>query len=53
VGGVPVNADLGGEDSRWLIVEDGFTAALANTYETLFTTGNGYVGTRGSLGGGP
>ena len=23
--------------------------ALANTYETLFTTGNGYLGTRGSL----
>jgi trehalose/maltose hydrolase-like predicted phosphorylase len=44
-----VKADLGGEDSRWLIVEDGFTAALAGTYETLFTAGNGYLGTRGSL----
>ena len=44
-----MNADLDGEDSRWLIVEDGFTAALANTYETLFTTGNGYLGTRSSL----
>ncbi len=44
-----MNADPGGEDSRWLIVEDGFTTALANTYETLFTTGNGYLGTRGSL----
>jgi kojibiose phosphorylase len=44
-----MNADLGGEDSRWLIVEDGFTAARANTFETLFTTGNGYLGTRGSL----
>ena len=44
-----MNADLGGEDSRWLIVEDGFDASLANTYETLFTTGNGYLGTRGSL----
>ena len=43
-----MKADLGGEDSRWLIVEDGFTAALG-TYETLFTTGNGYLGTRGSL----
>ena len=32
-----MNADLGGEDSRWLIVEDGFTAARANVYETLFT----------------
>jgi kojibiose phosphorylase len=36
-------------DSGWLIVEDGFDAALANTYETLFTTGNGYLGTRGAL----
>ena len=44
-----MNADLDGEDSGWLIVEDGFTAALANTYETLFTTGNGYLGTRSSL----
>jgi len=44
-----MNADLDGEDSRWLIVEDGFRAELANTYETLFTTGNGYLGTRGSL----
>ena len=44
-----MKADLSGEDSRWLIVEDGFTAALAGTYETLFTTGNGYLGTRGSL----
>ena len=44
-----MNADLDGEDSRWLIVEDGFTAARANTFETLFTTGNGYLGTRGSL----
>ncbi len=44
-----MNADPEGEDSRWLIVEDGFSAAAANTYETLFTTGNGYLGTRGSL----
>ena len=33
-----MNADPDGEDSRWLIVEDGFSAALASTYETLFTT---------------
>src|SRR2546430_9114305 len=44
-----MNADLDGEDAGWLIVQDGFTAALANTYETLFTTGNGYLGTRGAL----
>ena len=30
-----MNADLDDEDSRWLIVEDGFTTALASTYETL------------------
>ena len=44
-----MNADFDGEDSPWQIVEDGFDPALANTYETLFTTGNGYLGTRGSL----
>jgi kojibiose phosphorylase len=44
-----MNAGLDGADSRWLIVEDGFDAALANTNEALFTTGNGYLGTRGSL----
>jgi len=44
-----MNADPDSEDSRWLIVQDGFTAALASTHETLFTTGNGYLGTRGSL----
>src|ERR1043166_436245 len=44
-----MNADLDDEDSGWLIVQDGFAAALANTFETLFTTGNGYLGTRGSL----
>ena len=44
-----MNTDRGSEDSSWLIVEDGFAEALANTYETLFTTGNGYLGTRGSL----
>ena len=43
-----MNTDLDSADARWLIVEDGFAAALANTYETLFTTGNGYLGTRGS-----
>jgi kojibiose phosphorylase len=36
-------------DPRWLVVEDGFAAARANAYETIFTTGNGYLGTRGSL----
>jgi kojibiose phosphorylase len=44
-----MNADLDGQDSRWQVIEDGFDPALANTYETLFTTGNGYLGTRGCL----
>src|SRR3954468_13028438 len=44
-----MNADFDGADSRWQVVEDGFDPVLANTYETLFTTGNGYLGTRGAL----
>lgn len=44
-----MNADLDGEDSRWQVVEEGFDPARANAYETLFTTGNGYLGTRGAL----
>jgi kojibiose phosphorylase len=35
--------------SPWLVVEGGFDPALANRYETLFTVGNGYLGTRGAL----
>ena len=37
------------DDARWLIVEDGFDPATVNRYETVFTVGNGYLGTRGSL----
>src|SRR3982751_1786682 len=44
-----MNADFDGADFSWQIVEDGFDPVLANTYETLFTTGNGYLGSRGSL----
>jgi kojibiose phosphorylase len=44
-----MNTDFNGDDSRWQVVENGFAPELANTYETLFTTGNGYLGTRGSL----
>src|SRR3954453_13348631 len=47
--GPVMNADSDGADSRWQVVEDGFDPVRANTYETLFTTGNGYLGTRGSL----
>lgn len=35
--------------SPWLVVEDGFDPATAARYETLFTVGNGYLGTRGAL----
>lgn len=34
---------------EWLIEEDGFDLATANVFETLFTIGNGYLGTRGTL----
>jgi trehalose/maltose hydrolase-like predicted phosphorylase len=33
----------------WLLVEDGFTLAREHEVESLMTTANGYVGTRGSL----
>ncbi len=38
---------LAGEE--WLVREHGFDLARANTYETLFTVGNGRLGTRGAL----
>ena len=34
---------------EWLITEDGFDPERANVRETLFTVGNGYLGTRGTL----
>lgn len=34
---------------EWLITESGFDPTTANTVETLFTVGNGYLGTRGTL----
>src|SRR2546429_656191 len=40
-GGVLGKADLGGEDSPWRIVEDGFTPVLAGTYETVFEDSEG------------
>jgi len=36
-------------DSEWLVSEVGFDLGRANTFETMFTTGNGAIGTRGSL----
>lgn len=38
---------LSGED--WLVRETGFDPQTANFHETIFTVGNGYQGTRGSL----
>ncbi len=36
-------------DPGWLLVETGFNLAREHEIESLFTVGNGYVGTRGSL----
>ena len=44
-----MNAPSDGADSGWQIVEEDFDPARVNANETLFTTGNGYLGTRGSL----
>ncbi|HWJ53850.1 MAG TPA: hypothetical protein VNT24_10815, partial [Propionibacteriaceae bacterium] len=44
-----MDRDFEDADPQWLIVEDGFAPGRANAYETIFTTGNGYLGTRGSL----
>ena len=33
----------------WVVEESGFDPERANFYETLFTVGNGRLGTRGSL----
>jgi kojibiose phosphorylase len=37
------------DDPNWLLVEEGFNLAREHEVESLFTTANGYVGTRGSL----
>ncbi len=34
---------------EWLLTEDGFDPAQASVRETLFTVGNGYLGTRATL----
>ena len=36
-------------NEAWLVRESGFSAPQVNVYETLFTVGNGYQGTRASL----
>ena len=37
-------------DAEWVIVEEGFTLAREHEVESLFAIGNGYAGSRGSLG---
>lgn len=37
------------QDTPWLLEESGWDPARANYYETVFTVGNGRLGTRGSL----
>lgn len=37
------------KDQSWRLVEEGFNLAREHEIESLFTTANGYVGTRGSL----
>ncbi len=34
---------------EWLVAESGFDSSKINFYETIFTIGNGYLGTRGAL----
>ncbi|MEN8213126.1 MAG: glycosyl hydrolase family 65 protein [Pseudomonadota bacterium] len=36
-------------DKEWLVEESAFNDEKLNYYETIFTVGNGYLGTRGSL----
>jgi beta-phosphoglucomutase len=59
-GPVPRRADLDGitlaeieaaaqRDQTWLIAQDGFRAGHQHHMETVFTTGNGYFCSRGSL----
>lgn len=36
-------------EEKWLIYENGFSPSKLNGYETLFTLGNGYMGSRGVL----
>jgi trehalose/maltose hydrolase-like predicted phosphorylase len=36
-------------DSKWLLIDEGFTVAREHETESLFAIGNGYIGNRGSL----
>jgi len=44
-----MNKYVGDRDETWIIREDGFKADQMQYYETIFTLGNGYLGTRGTL----
>ncbi len=35
--------------AEWMVTESAFEPGAANRFETLFTVGNGYLGTRGTL----
>ena len=35
-------------DSKWLLLEEGFTLTREHEFESLFAISNGYVGNRGS-----
>jgi kojibiose phosphorylase len=37
------------DDPEWILVEEGFTLAREHELESLFSIGNGYMGSRGSL----
>ena len=47
----PVASGLSSElgAAEWQVTESGFDPEQANTFETLFTVGNGRLGTRGTL----
>jgi len=45
--GAGLRGELG--PAEWQVIESGFGAEKANVFETLFTVGNGRLGTRGSL----
>jgi kojibiose phosphorylase len=42
-----------GAVDEWLVEESGFDLGRAGFHETVFTVGNGRIGTRGSLEEGP
>lgn len=47
--GTSTDASTDAGSAEWLVVEDGWDPRRANVWETQFTVGNGYLGTRGTL----